>query len=103
MDVEKAKLVSIGEIKQTKKNKSLLNVVIQMPLGEKKTFVIFENSNSNFDLVKLFQSDYFKPGQTVAFNFNKASEDWQFDSIWALKIRDGERQDTATTGTRRNK
>lgn len=99
MDVEKATLLSIGELKKTTKGAKLLNVVVKMPLGgEKKTFVIFENSNSKFDLIKLFENKFFKIGQLVSFNFNKAREDWQYDTIWAMKQRlDGEKTDPVTT------
>jgi hypothetical protein len=89
MEVEKATLLSIGEIKKTQKGNKLLNIDVSMPNGGPiKRFVIFENRQSRFDLVKLFERDVFVPGQLISFNFNKAQEDWQYDNIWKLKTRD---------------
>lgn len=100
MDVENVILLRIGEIKQTSKKMNLLNIDIQMPSGIKKRFVIFENINPRFDLLKLFRRNYFKEGQKVSFNYNKADEDWKFDNIWQLKVRDeAEGSSTATTIT----
>lgn len=88
MEVENAKILYIGEVKESKKGYKLLSIKVQMPSGEPRVFLITESRNPHFDLVRLFLRDYFKVGQLVAFDFNKAEEDWQFDKIWKLKIRE---------------
>jgi|AntDeeMinimDraft_6_1070357.scaffolds.fasta_scaffold25690_1 hypothetical protein len=89
MDVENAEILHIGEIKETKSGHKMLSVDVKMPNGGvRKTFVVYQNRVNRYDLVKLFKTEFFKVGQTVSFNFNPASSNWQFDSIWDLKLRD---------------
>lgn len=88
MDVENAKIISIGEISKTKSGHDIMNIVVQHPTEGKKTYVIFENKNHSFDEVRRFRRGYYQVGQTIDFNFNKAVESWQYDSIWKLKVRE---------------
>lgn len=94
MDVENATLLHIGEIKKTSKGLKLLKIHVSMPNGGPlKRFIIFQNRQSRFDLVKLFErKDHFKVGDIISFNYNKSDNDKKFDSIWKLKIRDERRQ-----------
>lgn len=104
MDVENAKLLSVGEIKETNSGHKLVNIKVRMPLGEPKTFVIFENREASFDIVRKIERGLYQPGQEVSFNFNKAKQSWQFDNIWKLRIRKdvderGKETDSGSTGS----
>lgn len=87
MNVTGAKILKIGEIQKANKGYELLSIDVQTPLSGKRTFTVIQNRNPKFDLVKKFRNEVFKEGQTIDFNFNKAEQSWQFDSIWDIKIR----------------
>ena len=80
MDVNKATIVFVGEI-QGEEGKKKLVIDVTTPKTHKTRYIIYQNDNHHFDIVRQFENKWIVKGDQIDFNFNIARGNY-FPNIW---------------------
>lgn len=83
MDISNATIEWIGEIEESKIGKNKVAIDISTNSEPKKRYVVLENMNYAFDLIKNFKANVYKVGDKIDFNFNVPTGNW-YPTIWRI-------------------
>lgn len=83
MEKKNATIEWIGEIEKSKIGKSKVAIDISTPLESKKRYVVLENMNYAFDLIKNFKANVYRIGDKIDFTYNVPTGNWP-PSIWKI-------------------
>lgn len=88
MEVVGAIIQRVGAVQTMKygdnKGRHIMDVTMLLPNGEPFAYSILENRIYAFDLIRNFKSNKFAVGDTVDFQYNKATKLGYLPTIWRI-------------------
>lgn len=82
-EVKKAVIEHIGEVMLSQTGVKSVVIDVSTNSTPKTRYVIFQNKTYAFDLIKKFEANVFKIGDTIDFYFNVPSGNY-FPNIWRI-------------------
>lgn len=81
MDVNKATIVFVGEIQKGSNGKKKMVIDVTTPKTHKTRYIIYENDNQSFDIIRNFENKFIVKGDMFDFDFNVPTGNW-YPNIW---------------------